>query len=96
MKITEIVHFREGDSGKKIPSKLELFKFNPTTEKGFPREGSILIKLKGEDKEKAFKLTPQEALKLSEELKITTRDLIKENQGLWEKRARQYKKNQQG
>lgn len=94
MKITEIVHFRQGDQGSKIPSKLELFKFKPTTEKGFPREGSILIKLKGKDKEKAFKLTPQEALKLSEELKITTKDLIKEKQGLWEERAKKYRKKQ--
>ncbi|MFW5903009.1 MAG: hypothetical protein ACOCTT_03920 [archaeon] len=79
-------HFWEDKQGKSHRNMLQLEVEEPKMKGNYPKDGSIMIRLQGEDEQKAFKLTPKEALTVGEELREISKEVMKKKRDLWKKK----------
>ncbi len=79
-------HFWEDNEGKSHRNMLQIEVEDPKMKGNYPDDGSVMIRLQGEDEQKAFKLEPKEALTVGEELKEISREIMKKKRDLWEKK----------
>ena len=86
--IAQLPHFYQDKEGKSHRNVLQIETDEPRVEKGYPKDGTISVRLQDELAQKAFKMTPQEALYLGEELTAIAKDLLAKKRGLWQEKAR--------
>ena len=84
---SEFPHFYERDGVKKRNVLTVDFE-DARMEGSFPRDGSVTVRIKDEETQKAFKMTPQETLVLSSELEGVAKELLTQKRALWKQRQR--------
>ena len=84
--VDQIVHFFEKD-GKNMRNVLEIAVEPPIlSDKGYPKGGEIILRLKREEGTSAMKLNAGEASLLAETLKMTVNEIQQQKALLWQKR----------
>ena len=89
MIISQYPHFYQDKEGKSHRNMLQIEMEEVKVVSGFPRDGSVMIRLQDESVNKAFKMTPQEALQLGTELKEIAKELMKQKREHWKSKNRQ-------
>ncbi|RLG21392.1 hypothetical protein DRN74_02410 [Candidatus Micrarchaeota archaeon] len=84
--VGQIPHFWHDKEGKAHRNMLQIEVEEPQLKGGFPRDGSVTIRLQDEQAQKAFKMTAQEALQLGQELLDIAKELLSKKRELWRKR----------
>lgn len=88
MIVSQYPHFYQDKDGKSHRNMLQV-EFEETKMQGsFPKDGSVMIRLQDETTNKAFKMTPQEALQLGTELKDIAKEVMRAKRDMWKKRAK--------
>ena len=90
--VSQYPHFYEDKEGKKHRNMLQIEADGAVVVDGFPRDGSVTIRIQDEDAQKAFKMTPQEALQLGVELQEVAKQLMSEKRDLWKEKGQPYAK----
>lgn len=90
--ISQYPHFYEDKDGKKKRNMLQIETEDAAMVGGFPKDGSIIIRLQDDEAQKAFKMTPQETLQLGTELREIAKELMGEKRKLWKEKGKQYAK----
>jgi len=86
---SQLPHFWEDKEGKSHRNMLQVEVDDPRIEGSFPKDGTITIRLQDEGAQKAFKMSPQEALMLGEELGDIAKDLLRKKRDLWKSKYKQ-------
>jgi hypothetical protein len=86
--VSQYPHFYQDKEGKQHRNMLQLEAEEPRLEKNFPKDGSVMIRIQDEEAQKAFKMTPQEALQLGTELEAVAKELMEGKRKLWKSKAR--------
>ena len=87
MIISQYPHFYQDKEGKSHRNMLQVEAEEPRMQGNFPKEGNVMIRLQDEQSQKAFKMTPQEALQLGTELKELAEEQMKMKREMWKKKA---------
>lgn len=87
--VSQYPHFFESPDGKKHRNMLQIEVEDPRLEGNFPKDGTVTIRLQDETAQKAFKMTPQETLQLSEELEQIAKELMSGKRTLWKSKYKQ-------
>ena len=82
----ELIHWYKKDNGESARSVLRLESDEPHEENGFPRDGLTTLRIMNGAGSLGFRLSPEEALKLSTLLLSIAKDLINKKRALWGKR----------
>lgn len=85
---SQIPHFWQDKEGKSHRNMLQIEVDEPFMANNFPKDGTVTIRLQDEEAQKAFKMQPQEALFLAEELKAIAKEQMNKKRDLWAKKAR--------
>lgn len=88
--LSQYPHFYEDKEGKKKRNMLQVEAEDAVISGGFPKDGSVIIRIQDDEAQKAFKMTPQETLQLGTELKEIAKDLMAEKRKLWKEKGKQY------
>lgn len=88
--VSQYPHFYEDKDGKKKRNMLQIEAEDAAMVGGFPKDGSIIIRIQDDTAQKAFKMTPQETLQLGTELKDVAKELLGEKRRLWKEKGKQY------
>ena len=80
-------HFYQDADGKSHRNILQVEMEEPKMDKGFPKDGSVMIRIQDETSQKAFKMTPQETLQLGNELKQIALEHMKAKRDMWKSKA---------
>lgn len=89
MIVSQYPHFYQDKEGKSHRNMLQIEVEEVKLVNNFPKEGNIMIRLQDETINKAFKMNPQEALKLGTELKEVAKELIKQKREAWKGKSKQ-------
>ncbi len=89
MIVSQYPHFYQDKEGKSHRNMLQVEVEEGKVVSGFPRDGSVMIRLQDENTNKAFKMTPQEALQLGTELKEISKELMKQKRQAWKNKNKQ-------
>lgn len=84
--VSQYPHFYQDKDGKQKRNLLQVEADEPTVQRGYPKDGSITIRLQDDAAQKAFKMTPQEALNLGVELQRVAEELMTQRRSLWKQR----------
>jgi hypothetical protein len=84
---SQIPHFWQDKEGKSHRNMLQVEVEDAHIANNYPKDGSITIRLQDETAQKAFKMQPQEALFLAEELKAIAKDQMGKKRDLWAQKA---------
>ena len=87
MIISQYPHFYQKDGVSKR-NMLQIEVEEAKIVSNFPKDGSIMIRLQDETINKAFKMTPQEALQLGNELKELSKELMKQKREMWKNKGK--------
>lgn len=80
--VSQYPHFYEDKEGKKHRNMLQIETEEPEIKSGFPKDGSVMIRIQDEESQKAFKMTPQETLQLGQELSDIAHEQIKKKRAM--------------
>lgn len=86
--VSQFPHFWEDKEGESHRNMLQIEIEDAKMEGNFPDNGTVMIRLQDEDSQKAFKLDPKEALTIGEELQEVSKELLKQERELWEKKGK--------
>jgi hypothetical protein len=79
----EIVHWWKDDKGEQHRTILRIESDGPTQVSGFPRDGTVNLRIMNTVAAAAIKLNPSEALQLSTQLLSVAKDLLNQKRKLW-------------
>ncbi len=79
----EIIHFWKDEKGEKHRNALRLESETPREINGFPRDGTITIRILNTVSQQAIRLSPDEALRISTQLLAIAKDLLNQKRALW-------------
>lgn len=79
----EIVHWWRDEKNHLHKNILRIESERPYRFNGFPRDGTITLRLIGEKGHQSMKLSPEEALKLSTQLLSIAKELLNQKRTLW-------------
>lgn len=82
----EIIHWWNGEDGKKHKTTLRLERENSSEYNSFPRDGTVTIRVANTIGHAAIKLSPDEALRVSTQLLAVAKELLNQKRELWNKR----------
>ena len=88
MIVSQYPHFYQDKEGKSHRNMLQIELEEVKVVNNFPRDGSVMIRLQDESINKAFKMTPQEALQLGTELKEISKELMKTKREQWKNKQK--------
>jgi len=88
MILSQYPHFYQDKEGKSHRNMLQIEGEFATVQGGYPKDGHIMIRLQDDQVNKAFKMNPQEALKLGNEIADIAREMMKEKRELWKTKAK--------
>ncbi len=80
----EIVHWWKDDKGEQHRTILRLESEQPTQNNGFPRDGTISVRVMNTSSATAIKLSPQEALQLSTQLLSVAKEIMNQKRRMWQ------------
>lgn len=80
----EIVHWWKDEKGEQHRTILRLESDPPTQNNGFPREGTITLRVTNTVSATAIKLNPDEALQVSTQLLAIAKDLLNQKRKMWQ------------
>jgi len=80
----ELVHWYKDDDGASHKSGLKLETAEPTSANGYPRDGTITLRLTNTVGTVGFRLSPDEALRVSSLLSQLSKELINKKRALWQ------------
>lgn len=80
----EIVHWWKDDKGEQHRTILRLESEEPTQSNGFPRDGTINLRIMNTVSAPAIKLSPSEALQVSTQLLAVAKDLLNRKRKMWQ------------
>jgi len=79
----EIIHWWKDEKNEQHRSVLRLETQLPEMNNGFPRDGLITLRLMNSVGSQAFRLNPEEALRLGTILLAISKELIDKKRNLW-------------
>lgn len=88
MIIAQFPHFYQDKEGKSHRNMLQIEQDEPYMKNNFPKDGYVMIRLQDEESQKAFKMTPQEALAVGQELMNIAQEHQAKKRSLWMSRAK--------
>ncbi|MFH0986683.1 MAG: hypothetical protein V1911_01400 [Candidatus Micrarchaeota archaeon] len=88
MIMSQYPHFYEDKEGKKHRNMMQIETEPAAMSGAFPKDGNIMIRIQDEESQKAFKMTPQEALQFGTEIKEIAKELLSQKRELWKSKAR--------
>jgi hypothetical protein len=80
----ELVHWYKDDSGASHKSALKLETAQPSCANGYPRDGTITVRIQNTVGIVGFRLSPDEALRVSSLLGQLSKELINKKRALWQ------------
>ncbi|MFA5247440.1 MAG: hypothetical protein WC408_06155 [Candidatus Micrarchaeia archaeon] len=80
----ELVHWYKDDDGVSHKSALKLETAVPTSVNGYPRDGTITLRIANTIGTVGFRLSPDEALRVSSLLCQLSKELINKKRVLWQ------------
>lgn len=80
----ELVHWYKDDDGVSHKSGLKLETAEPTSANGYPRDGTITLRIANTIGTVGFRLSPDEALRVSSLLCQLSKELINKKRALWQ------------
>jgi len=80
----ELVHWYKDDDGVSHKSALKLETAEPTCTNGYPRDGTITLRIANTIGTVGFRLSPDEALRVSSLLCQLSKELINKKRVLWQ------------
>jgi len=80
----ELVHWYKDDDGVSHKSALKLETAEPTQANGYPRDGTITLRIANTIGTVGFRLSPDEALRVSSLLCQLSKELINKKRALWQ------------
>jgi len=83
----QIPHFYKDKQGVSKRNMLQIEVEEASIQNGFPKDGTVMIRLQDEQIQKAFKMTVHEALVLGEHLSQIAKELLKQKRELWKNRG---------
>jgi hypothetical protein len=86
---SQFPHFWQDKEGKSHRNMMQIETDEPRIEGNFPKDGTVIIRLQDEDAQKAFKMSPQEALLVGQELQDIAREMLAEKRKLWKSKYKQ-------
>ncbi|GEM_PF-2188510 len=86
--VSQLPHFYDAPDGKKKRNVLQVEAEDAKMDGLYPKDGSITIRMSDDTTQKAFKMTPQEALHLAEELNATAKELLAGKRNLWKAKSK--------
>jgi len=85
--VSQYPHFYQDKEGKSHRNMLQVESEEAHMQGNFPKDGNVVIRLQDETAQKAFKMTPQEALQLGIELQDIAHELLKAKREMWKNKA---------
>jgi len=79
----ELVHWYKDDKGETHKSSLRIESDPPELRDGFPRDGLITVRINNSVGQVGFRLSPDEALRLSTQLLAVSKELLNKKRLLW-------------
>ena len=80
----ELVHWYKDDDGASHKSALKLETSDPATQNGYPRDGIVTLRIANTIGTVGFRLSPDEALRVSSLLAQLAKELINKKRQLWQ------------
>ena len=80
----ELVHWYKDDDGVSHKSALKLETAGPTCANGYPRDGTVTLRIANTIGTVGFRLSPDEALRVSSLLCQLSKELINKKRALWQ------------
>lgn len=80
----ELVHWYKDDNGVSHKSALKLETADPVTANGYPRDGTITLRIANTIGTVGFRLSPDEALRVSAELCQLSKEMLNKKRALWQ------------
>ena len=81
----EIIHWWKDDAAELHRNSLRLETQKAEMVNGFPRDGTILFRLRTDTSQMSMKLSPDEALRIGTELLTLGKELINQKRDFWNK-----------
>lgn len=82
----EIIHWWKDDKGEQHRTILRLESEQPGNSNGFPRDGTVVVRVMNTVGQAAIKLSPDEALRLSNQVLSISKELLNRKRRLWRER----------
>ena len=82
----EIIHWWKDDKGEQHRTILRLESEQPSNSNGFPRDGLVTVRVMNTVGQAAIKLSPDEALRLSNQVLSISKELLNRKRRLWRER----------
>ena len=82
----EIVHWWKDDKGEQHRTILRIESEGPSNSNGFPRDGTITVRVMNSVGSAAIRLNPDEGLRLSNQIVTVARELLGKKRKLWRER----------
>ena len=79
----ELVHWYKDDGGASHKSALKLETAEPTESNGYPRDGTITVRIENTIGKVGFRLSPDESLRVAALLMQLSKELINKKRALW-------------
>ncbi|MEM4389408.1 MAG: hypothetical protein QXG98_01985 [Candidatus Micrarchaeia archaeon] len=79
----ELIHWWRDEKGEPHRNVLRIESEPPQLSNGFPRDGTITLRLQNSTASQAIKLSPDEALRLSTQLLAVAKELLQQKRALW-------------
>lgn len=79
----EIIHWWRDEKGEPHRNALRVESERPQRINGFPRDGTVTVRLINTVSQQAIRLSPDEALKLSSQLMTIAKELMNDKRTLW-------------
>ncbi len=80
----EIVHWWKNDKGEQHRTIFRIESEPPAESNGFPRDGTVNVRIMNTVSATAIKLSPSEALQVSTQLLSVAKDLMNQKRRLWQ------------
>lgn len=82
----EIIHWWKDDKGEQHRTILRIESEEPQNSNGFPRDGVITVRVSNTTGTVAMKLSPDEGLRLSNQMLTIAKELLNKKRKLWRER----------
>lgn len=79
----EIIHWWKDEKGETHRNVLRIESEPAFETNGFPRDGTVILRIMNSANQQAIKLSPDEALRISTQLLSVAKDLIQQKRKMW-------------
>ena len=82
----EVIHWWKDDKGEQHRTILRLESISPINSNGFPRDGTVTVRVMNTLGQAAIKLSPDEALRVSSQLMSISKEMLNQKRKMWRER----------